>query len=224
MSLAEVIAIDRGETLTDRAYAQLRTSLMGGAFLPGQKITIRTIAAALGVSPTPARDALGRLVAERALESGSNRTVLVPKLTRPKLREIYRLRFMLEVMAAEEAVPSITAQQYSELERLQINIAGAMDRQDYKTVLGENEKFHFLIYRTANLPIVCNMIEGLWMQIGPSLNLLYPEFYHTRQGIDAHNVLMRALKKRDSAAVGAAVTQDLKGGEQRLLRMITDES
>jgi DNA-binding GntR family transcriptional regulator len=101
LSLAEVVAIDRVDTLTDRAYAQLREALMGGAFSPGQKITIRTIAAALGVSPTPARDALGRLVAERALESGPNRTVFVPRLTVPRLREIYRLRFALEVMAAE---------------------------------------------------------------------------------------------------------------------------
>ena len=223
MSLAEVVAIDRVDTLTDRVYAQLREALMGGAFSPGQKITIRTIAAALGVSPTPARDALGRLVAERALESGPNRTVFVPKLTVPRLREIYRLRFALEVMAAEEAAPRFEAEKCAELERLQLNIGAAMDRKDYKTVLQENEKFHFLVYRASNLPIVCNVIEGLWLQIGPSLNLLYPEFDHTRQGINAHHALIRGLKRRDPAAVAAAVTQDLKGGEQRLMRVIAED-
>jgi DNA-binding GntR family transcriptional regulator len=223
LSLAEVVAVDRVDTLTDRAYAQLRQALMGGAFSPGQKITIRTIAAALGVSPTPARDVLGRLVAERALESGPNRTVFVPKLTEQKVREVYRVRLALEVMAAVEAAPTFDADKCEELERLQINIGAAMDRKDYKIVLRENEKFHFLVYRASNLPIVCNLIESLWMQIGPSLNLLYPEFDHTRQGIHAHQALIKGLKRRDPTAVGAAITQDLKGGEQRLLRVVTAE-
>ena len=51
MSFAEVVAVDRVDNLTDRAYARLRGALMGGAFSPGQKITIRTIAAALGSQP-----------------------------------------------------------------------------------------------------------------------------------------------------------------------------
>jgi len=220
LSLSEVIAVDRVDTLTERAYAQLREALMAGAFVPGQKITIRNIAAALGVSLTPARDALGRLVAARALEFGPNRTVFVPKLTEDKVREIYRVRLALEVMAAEAAVPAFDAEKCRELERLQVNIGAAMDRKDYKTVLQENEKFHFSIYRASNLPIVCNVVEGLWLQIGPSLNFLYPEFDHTRQGVTAHHAMIRGLKRHDAAAVAAAVVQDLKGGEQRLLRVV----
>ena len=224
MSLAEVVAIDRVDTLTERAYAQLREALMGGAFSPGQRITIRTIAAALGISPTPAREALGRLVAERALEFGANRTVFVPKLTPEKVREIYKLRLALEVMASEAAVPSFTDDKCAALERLQIEIGAAMDRKDYASVLIENEKFHFTIYRASGLPIVCTMIESLWLQIGPSLNLLYPEFDVTRQGVNAHHAMIRALKRKDVAGVTAAVTQDLQGGEKRLLRVVTAAS
>lgn len=221
MSLAEVVAIDRGETLTERAYAQLREALMGGAFSPGQRITIRTIAAALGISPTPAREALGRLVTERALEFGPNRTVFVPKLTPEKVREIYKLRFALEVMAAEAAVPAFNSEKCAYLERQQIELGAAMDRKDYKAVLGTNEKFHFAIYRASGLPIVCTMIESLWLQIGPSLNLLYPEFDLTRQGVSAHHAMIRGLQRRDVAAVTAAVVQDLQGGEKRLLGVVT---
>ena len=224
MSLADVVAIDRGETLTERAYAQLREALMGGTFSPGQRITIRTIAAALGISPTPAREALGRLVAERALEFGANRTVFVPKLTPSKVREIYKLRFALETMAAEAAVPAFDGAQCAALERQQLEIGGAMDRKDYKAVLVENEKFHFALYRASGLPIVCTLIESLWLQIGPSLNLLYPEFDVTRQGVTAHHAMIRGLKRKDAAAVTAAVVQDLQGGEKRLLRVVTASS
>jgi DNA-binding GntR family transcriptional regulator len=224
VSLAEVVAIDRVETLTERAYAQLRESLMAGTFSPGQRITIRTIAAALGISPTPAREALGRLVAERALEFGANRTVFLPKLTPEKVREIYKLRLALETMAAEAAVPVFNDEKCAYLERQQLAIGAAMDRKDYKAVLIENEKFHFSLYRASGLPLVCQMIESLWLQIGPSLNLLYPEFDLTRQGVNAHHAMIRGLKKKDVAAVIAAVVQDLDGGEKRLLRVVTANS
>ncbi|MFC3229744.1 GntR family transcriptional regulator [Marinibaculum pumilum] len=220
MTGAEIQTVDRVDTLTERTYAQLRRALMGGAFLPGQKITIRTIAAALGVSPTPARDALNRLVAERALELGANRTVFVPKLTRARIREIYRIRLALEAMAAEAAVPHIGPDTLAELEDLQLRIVGAMDRKDYKSVLRENERFHFTVYQAAQQPILCQIIESLWLQIGPAFNFLYPEFDQTRKGVNAHLALMNALRSRDPAATRAAIELDLHGGEERLLRFI----
>ena len=217
----ELEAVDRGDTLTDRSYSQLRRALMAGAFSPGQKITIRGISAALGVSPTPARDALGRLVAERALEFGPNRTAFVPRLTKERIAEIYRIRLALELMAAEAAVPSFTSAMVSELEEIQLNIVAAMDRKDYKTVLHENERFHFTLYQASNMVIVCNIIEGLWLQIGPSFNFLYPEFEQTRKGINAHRALLAGLRRHDVAAVRAALEQDLRGGEERLIRVVT---
>lgn len=49
------------ESLTDKAYSHIKTALNRGAFNPGQRLTSREVAAALGVSITPAREALGRL-------------------------------------------------------------------------------------------------------------------------------------------------------------------
>jgi DNA-binding GntR family transcriptional regulator len=223
LSVAEIQTVDRVDTLTERAYAQLRRSLMAGAFMPGQKITIRTIAAALGVSPTPARDALNRLAAERALELGPNRTVFVPKVTKERIAEIYRIRLVLEAMATEVATPNLDSTALTELEDLNLRIVGAMDRKDYKSVLRENERFHFTIYQASNLPTLCNIIESLWLQIGPAFNFLYPEFDQTRKGVNAHRTLMNALRRHDPAAARAAIELDLRGGEDRLLRIIDSD-
>jgi len=216
----ELGAVDRVDTLSDRSYSKLRRALMAGAFSPGQKVTIREISAALGVSLTPARDAIGRLVAEHALESGANRTVYVPELTEERTTEIYRIRIALEAMAAEAAVPLITDAIIAQMEKLQEAIGTAMDAKDYKTVLRENERFHFMLYETSGMTILCNTIEHIWLQIGPSFNFLYPEFEKNRKGVSAHRALLAGLKRRDAAAVRAAVELDLRGGEERLLRVI----
>ncbi len=68
------------ETRREQVYREVRRALMGGSFEPGQKITVTSLAIALGVSAMPVREALRRLAAERALEMQPNRSVRVPRL------------------------------------------------------------------------------------------------------------------------------------------------
>ncbi|MEQ1808127.1 MAG: GntR family transcriptional regulator, partial [Burkholderiaceae bacterium] len=75
-------------TLGAQVLAQLRTQLITGAFAPGDKLSLRTLALQLGVSMQPVRDAVARLVAERALEVTPKRSVQVPLMSLPQFREL----------------------------------------------------------------------------------------------------------------------------------------
>jgi DNA-binding GntR family transcriptional regulator len=216
--------VERYDTLADRAYEQLRHALTTGSFHPGQKLTIRKIAAVLGISATPARDAIARLLSERVLESGPNRTVSVPMLDRDKVRQIYLLRTALEGMAAELAAPKFDSAGIEALERTQIALIAAMDRNDYKRVLAENEEFHFGIYRRSEVPLLVEMIGALWLKLGPSLNFLYPSYNHTRKGVSHHLATIRALRAADAAGVRAAIEADLRDGEQELGKALETEA
>src|SRR3546814_9744932 len=61
------------ETRGSEAYEALKQALISGHFMPGQKLTLRMLAEALGMSVTPVREAIHRLTAERALEGAANR-------------------------------------------------------------------------------------------------------------------------------------------------------
>ena len=74
-------------TLQEQAYLRLREALMSGHFVPGQAITLRAAAEALGTSPMPVRDALRRLEIEHALVPRSNRILGVPEMTYASLTE-----------------------------------------------------------------------------------------------------------------------------------------
>ena len=210
--------MERPDTLTDQAYSQIKRALMSGAFAPGQKITIRKMADALGMSLTPAREALGRLVAERALEFGPNRSVFVPNLDRDKIEELYKIRIALEGMAAEAAMKAIDDDQVEELAQCQLRLVAAMDRQDFKTVMIQNEEFHFTIYRAAGMPMLAQIIESLWLQIGPLLNLLYPDYSRGRKGVQHHMEAIKALKARDAKGLRDAIIADLQDGSRHLLQ------
>ena len=66
------------ETMADKVYQQLREALMSGRFAPGQALSLRSVAEAVGSSTMPVRAALTRLRAERALVDGPNRALVVP--------------------------------------------------------------------------------------------------------------------------------------------------
>src|SRR5690625_2794966 len=92
-TLLTPVSIPNGPiTRQEWAYRQLKEAILGGQFVPGRSVTLRGIAAMLDVSLTPVREAMRRLVAERALEAHGNRRVTVPKMTPRKLDELCSVR------------------------------------------------------------------------------------------------------------------------------------
>ncbi len=208
--------IQRDKTLSDHAYDRIRQALMTGVLKPEQKVTVRAIASALNISITPARDALTCLINEGALEAVGMKTVIVPPLTLAVLEEITAIRLSLEGLAAERAAPNFSRAEVDALEATQVQLVAAMDRQNYTEVLSHNEAFHFRIYRKSQFPHLVNIIEALWLRIGPSLNLLYPTFAIERHGVSNHKAMLKALRQKDGKAARAAFEKDIADGYQRL--------
>lgn len=218
-----VSIIARADTLTDQAEAALRHSLMSGGFAPGQLIPIRELSAMLGVSATPAKEAMARLIAERVMEWGPRRTALVPALTLKNIDEIYTIRFALESSAAAAATPNFDETALSELQGISEKLSRMLVKGDYKGVLVNNRDFHFAIYTRANLPILLSMIEGLWLRMGPSLNLLYQNFSKkewARGGTGFHEEIIEALRSKKPKKVCDFIISDLTNGRDRLKSLV----
>src|ERR1035437_1144678 len=161
-------AVER-ETLNDRVYRELRTMIMSGGFEPGAEMTLRTLAQGLRVSLMPVRDAMGRLVVERALKMLPNRTVIVPEITIDGFLEIRRVRILLDGEAAALACQHITTDGIAALKRCHEKIK-SLGPSKHRQFFMLNQKFHFTIYEAAKSPLLLSMIESLWLQIGPVFN------------------------------------------------------
>src|SRR5256885_7031933 len=79
MAINELVTPLKRQTLSSDVYAQLRELLITGQMIPGEQISLRTTASALGVSVMPVREAVHRLVAEQALELTPNRALRVDR-------------------------------------------------------------------------------------------------------------------------------------------------
>ncbi len=214
--------VERSETLTEQTYRRLRHALMTGKLPPGEKVTGRRIAKALDVSLTPAREAIGRLVAEGGLAPGRNQAALVPRLTKASYKEIIKIRLLLEGLAAENSVPNFDAKKISELESIQKDIEHYTDQKEYLTVQQRNADFHFLIYRTSEMPTLMSLIDAMWLRTGPTMSLLAPEYQISRQGSRNHLDALEAIRSGDAKALRRAIVKDLKDGTRFLVPLLAE--
>lgn len=207
------------QTLHAQAYEQIKEALMKGVYRPGQKVTIRALAAAFGTSIMPVREALRRLAAEGALDILPNRTVRVPVLTKERLLEITSIRTRLEGLAAARAAMRMGEGEIQELERLQIEMAAASDRRDFQAYMAANEAFHFVIYRAAGLPRLARLIESMWLQCGPFMHVLHPAM----RGIERHAKAIDAIRSRNSEAAEMAIVEDIQRAASHLEAMLEQQ-
>lgn len=190
-------------------YATLRQWITVGKFLPGERLKIRDVAADLGIGVMPVRAALQRLAAEGALSYSPNRGVAVPKLTRAEFDDVLQNRLLLEGEAAERGALRASDADRSMLQGLLATMEAALKAGDAKGYLDANEDFHVRLYQAAGSPTLMDLIETVWLKVGPLSNQLFedPEASHVLN--DAHVDLVRALETRNGAAARRAIERDL---------------
>ncbi|MBR0657692.1 GntR family transcriptional regulator [Neoroseomonas oryzicola] len=202
--------VDRDETLAEKVYARLRSALVGGRLVPGQKLVHRQLAQDLGVSPTPVREALLRLVSEGALDLDARGIAWVPRLPRDRYAEIMELREELEGRAAARAATLATPADIAALRAIHARLMKGRRAEDGAIVLAENERFHFGVIAIARMPVLQRVVENLWTQVGPTISLLSSVPRKISPAGHPHDDLLKALEARDPAAARAAVERDLR--------------
>jgi DNA-binding GntR family transcriptional regulator len=222
-SLAGIAPLETG-TLGQRVYNGLRDYLMAGQLQPGQKLTLRELAAALSVSPMPVREAVRRLAAEGALEMLPNRRIRVPVVTKSRFRELLRIRIAVEGLAVEEATRHIRMDDVDRMEELNRQFAAEMQRRqaDGVKLFRINKDIHFILYEAAGMPTLLPLIEGLWLQVGPVLHLsLRQRANANARGRNPapnwHKRMILGLRKRDASAARRALVGDMTSAADQIL-------
>lgn len=205
--------------LSQQVYLTLRDTLMVGGFSPGESVSLRTLASRLGTSPMPVREAVGRLIAENALQMLPNRQIIVPLMSRRRFEELWRVREMLEGMAAQLACANLTEDDLTRLEQLNAVSLEALKKNEPEVVLAANKDFHFSLYALSGSMVLQPMIEGLWMQIGPFMRLSLAA--KARWDGLQHVEILKALRNRDADAVAKAVGQDIGNMAQTVVETST---
>lgn len=215
------------QNLSDTAYQALRNALMGGQLAPGQKLHLRPISQRFNISVTPMREALFRLVAEKALDMEANGTVVVSSLTVAQLIEIRQIRKYLEGTSAETAASIITTSEIDKLEEIHNEIAEAQQIQDFDKAINLNTKFHLELCKAAKMPVTYEMVENLFVRCGPILSYLYERGVPSVLSVESthpHIHVIEALKQRNGVAASREIRNDIEVGGKHLLNYVMQDN
>lgn len=150
-------------SLRDRAYDDIRDAIMTGGLRPGQRIKERDVAAQMGISTTPVKEALRRLEQDGLVVSQPRRGAVVGPLVLTPAEEILQLRASLEAMAARLAAAKMTLEERQDLERrvTELEQLNALVVEDPEPVWRGTAELHRAIRRAARNEFVDRFIDTL---------------------------------------------------------------
>jgi len=197
----------------DRVYRALRSQILYGEISPGQALTLRGLGREFGVSMTPAREAVRRLVSEGALLLSSSGRVSTPELTNERIEELAAIRALLEAELAARALPRAHPALIERMDTINGTIGQAIHRRDGVGYIRANLEFHRTLYLRAQAPAMLALAETVWLQLGPTTRALYGKLGRT-EAPQHHRLILAALTAGDEPglrlAVRADVTQSLR--------------
>jgi DNA-binding GntR family transcriptional regulator len=159
------------ETLQSQILARLEEQFLTGAMMPGQKLTLRTLAASMGTSLMPVRDALQHLQSIGALEAQQNRTLMVPVFTPAQLRDIVHVRFSLEGLAVDRVARSAGREDIEILRAKLTALETARQSGGETAYRRAHWAFHLAIAEASEIGTLVKLIKALWLQIGPNVKI-----------------------------------------------------
>jgi DNA-binding GntR family transcriptional regulator len=197
------------EKLHEQIYERLKWNIMTGRFAPGQKLPLRGLAESLGTSLIPVRDALQRLESIGGVVMTSNRTMMVPNLSTKEYHDISLLRVMLEGTAAEAAARLRTEAEMAVLARYCDDTERSESLGDVELFLEANYNFHMTIAQVSRIAFIGNLLDALWLRVGPLVRQTTPTEADIRSAVRLHWRICKAIGAGDAALAAEAVREDI---------------
>ena len=154
-----------GKNLTEEAYQKIKGFILRSEIYPRQKIVIEELARQMGVSRTPIREAMNRLVNEGYVTHVWNRGFSVKEITADEVEELYGAREALEPYLAEEAARRITKNEVQELERLLKEYGEFVERRPRRQRRLADLDFHAKIGKIAGNTYLQNILGEVFERI-----------------------------------------------------------
>lgn len=204
---------------SDLAYEALVSDILSGVYPIGHRIREEEVAARVGTSRTPVREALRRLHAEGLVDLPPHRGAVV-QASMYQIEELYDLRALLEGYGAERAAANRGDDDLAELERLceqmEAVVAGGTEFGELTTL---NLAFHRQVQVAAGIERLLGSLPGL--TVGPLVKETFRHYSEVElsRSMRQHREVVDALESRDAAWARSVMTAHIHAGRAVLLRL-----
>lgn len=202
----------KSESLVDKAYDQIKQDLAQGNLKPGEKINFKDLVDRYGISETPIKQALNRLVIEDLVVSIPRKGMYVKEVSVQDFKEIIDIRYALESFLAPIIIEAVTYQpQY--LERLEENIKchyraieeGTDSVEDFIRIYNIDHEFHSIFMKASGHSKALQVYESIGAHT-------FSYFLYNKKpksklidGVKEHEEILKALKNQDLTSLQESI-------------------
>lgn len=214
-SPTDLPALARALPLREQIHGQLRSAILSGEFAPGTPLVEAELAARLGASRTPVREALQRLETEGLLERRGLRGIVVRELKEDDVTCIFEIREALESLAARRAARRMSREMLAELAGIVTTMRVAID--DANELERLDTAFHDRILATAEGARLRRMLSDLREEIVTwrFLSLSTPE--RRAATVAEHEAMLEALRAGDEDRVAQITAEHIAQARSSVL-------
>lgn len=184
--------------IRDSVFVTLRSAILDGKLKPEERLVERDIAEQLGISRTPVREAIRKLELERLVIHIPRKGVVVAGFSKVDVLEIMAIRKVLEGLICSIASTKIKVKDLDRLETTLKHIQVEHDKDNQKRVNQLNDRFHEIIYRSAESPRLYEFHNTMREYINKFAHVAYTKPGRTEEALVEHAAIVQALRNRNS--------------------------
>lgn len=214
--------LKRGVALSEQVYHVVRGLIVSGRMRPGEAVVESSIAARLGVSRTPVREALKRISDEGLIEVFAQSGTFIAPISRKALEEAYIIRTALEAESVARAAGRLTE---AAAEAFEDNIAAherAIKRRQFADAIRLDDTFHRMIAEVNGLHMLWRAVDVSKAQMDRGRHLAIPEPGLGAVTLSQHRAILDAMRAGDGDAAAAAMREHLATSLKNTLDIAAD--
>lgn len=214
-TIASPLHIVRTQSLASLVAGELERMILSGDLPPGSRLNEQALAARLGVSRGPVREAVRGLDRSGLVITVVNQGSFVRQLSVEEALDVYDLRAALTGYACERLASRATPEQHAELRRLVREMEAAAEADEAARYYGLNLEFHTALMTMGGSSRAVQLYEDLGKELTLFRRraLVAPE--NMRESNAEHAAILAALEAGDAAAAREAGETHIRGGKRR---------
>jgi DNA-binding GntR family transcriptional regulator len=210
--------------LNQRVYLQLRDYVLCGAIAVGDRLDEISLARQLGVSRTPLREAIGKLVKEGLVEHRPFQGNFVRNFSLQEIQDLFEVRAALEGLAARLAVQKLPDDGLDVLKAILDEVRDALEHGDLATYATADRRFHATIAQYSQNPTLIEMLDQLSAKIQTARVLANRDHGVVQRTAHERPLILAALAARDGDEAGRLLELHIKGVADSLCSQLKHEA
>lgn len=211
------------QTLASAAVDAIRERILDRTYPEGEPLRQDVLAADLGVSRIPIREALRQLEAEGLVTFNPHRGAVVSSLSIAEVEELFELRAELESDLLRRAVPLLTDDDIARAEEVLDEYEAAFRDRDIAAWGDLNWQFHSTLYSAALRPVTMGVVERLHLHTNRYARMQLALTHGESRAQEEHRAIVAAARQRSAGRACALLNAHIIGAGQSLIDFLRGE-